>query len=125
MLPSTECRTVKLRVVEGVKSLQAQFEGFRFGELEVLLQRQIVIVDPRPGEESAAAVPDRAERRQTEERRIEVRVSIARVVIQIERTVRIFKFIDGQIVDAVSLRSQQGSVLVIVERHREAGAVSG
>src|SRR5580658_7728570 len=47
---------VKLRVVEGVETLQAQLEGFRFGELPVLLHRQIVIVDSRPGEQAAAAV---------------------------------------------------------------------
>src|SRR5277367_2301916 len=47
---------VKLRVVEGVETLQAKLERFRFGELPVLLDRQIVIIDSRPGEQPAAAV---------------------------------------------------------------------
>ena len=57
---------VKLRVVEGVKSFQAHLDGFRLGELKVLLQGEIIIFDPWPGEESAAAVSCRAERRQAE-----------------------------------------------------------
>src|ERR1700735_4581179 len=64
-------RAVKLSVIEHVKSLQAHIEGFRFPELESFLQRQVIIFDTRPGEESAAAVTWRAERRQTEQRGIE------------------------------------------------------
>ena len=44
-------------MVERVKCLQAQFEGFGFGELEVLLQRQIIIVDPGPEKNRRPLLP--------------------------------------------------------------------
>ena len=118
-------RAVKLRMVEYVKCVQPELEGFRFGQPQAFLHCHVVVVDPRTREESPAGGSRRAERRQTEERGVEVWLSIAGVMIDIERTGCVINCIDGQIVDAVRLGSQQRSVGVIVEGHRETGAVTG
>src|SRR5208282_123088 len=112
----------ELRVIENVERLQAEFQLLRFRQRHGLHQGHIVVIESGTVEEAAPGVSRRAQRLQSEKRRIEIRLPVARIGIQIERSGRVLRFVNSVVIDAVWLRAEQGVVAVVEQRHREAAA---
>src|ERR1700736_192090 len=92
-------------MVEGVEGFEAEFHGGRFRESSHLVQSHIVVVDPRPIEETPRGSPKRAQCVRTEQRGVERQWIFARVVIDIQwtKTWIVIRQIDADAVDAVVL----------------------
>src|ERR1700689_3253536 len=78
-------RPLKLGVVEDVESFEPKLQRPGLLQRHALEQSHIVIVDARAVEESALGVAGLSQRLQTEKAGIEIGLSVARIVIQIER----------------------------------------
>src|SRR5208282_3138518 len=117
-------RAGELSVVERVEGFQAKLQRLRFREFQVLQQRQVVIIAAGTEKEAAPGVSRSAEQVGAEERSIEIRISVARVRIQMERPGGELGLVHAVVIDAVWLRAQQGVVSVIDQRHRKAAAES-
>ena len=113
---------VKLGVIRHVKRLHAEFQTSRFAEGKFLQQCHIKIIYSGTGEESSGGCAHLAERRQAEERSIKRRPSASRICIDLEIARRDVWRVHTIVVNAVGNGAQQGSIVVVVERYRKAGA---
>jgi hypothetical protein len=77
-------RPEKLSMVEGIEQLEAYFQGLRLGELCGLVQRDIVVVHTWPKERLPRRIALSAERIGAEKRGIEIRLAVARVVVELK-----------------------------------------
>ena len=115
-------RSEKLSVVENIKSFEAELQGCGFGEARVLEERHVEVLHSRSVEIAARRVARSAEGVIAEQRCIEIRLPVAGIVIQIERTRRNVRLVDTVVVHPIWLGAQQGIVAVIDQRHRETRA---
>src|SRR5215469_8121549 len=84
----------ELRVIEGVECLESQFELFGLGDLRVLQQGNVEIVETRPMEEAPPGIAEHTHNLVAEQRSVEVRVPVARVSVGEDRSTREVRNID-------------------------------
>src|ERR1700678_2146569 len=109
-------------MVEDVESLEAELKRLGLVERHALQQGHIVIVESRTVKEAALGVPGLSQGLETEEGSIEIRFSIARIGIQMQRSRGVLRLIHTKVVDAIGLGSQQRVVAVVEQRHRKTAA---
>jgi hypothetical protein len=92
-------------MIEGIERLETEFERCRFRESSHLMQSHIVVVDPRPIEETERGSPKRAQWVRAEQRRVEGQRICARVVIDVQwtQTRIVVGQVDADAVDAIVL----------------------
>src|SRR5580658_2851383 len=112
----------KLRVIENVEALHPELQRLGLGQGNRFHQRHVVVVEPRSIKETASGVSRCTQGLQTEERSVEIRLSIAWIGIQIERSGCELRLVYAIVVDAVRLRAQQGIVAVVEQGDRKTAA---
>ena len=115
----------ELCVVENVETFQPKLERFRFGQAHILEKSHIVVLQPRSVEKAPLGVARRTQSIFAELRGIEIRPSVARIVIQIESASQVVRLINAIIVDAVRFGPEQRIVAVVDERHGKSSAEMG
>src|SRR5271165_1995384 len=116
------CRSVELRVVEGVESLETELKRLGFGKRNALQQGDVVVIDPRAVKETALGVAGLPEGLKTEKAGIEKGLAVARIVVQFECARSVLRLIDAVVVHAIRFGSQQGIVAEVVKRDRKTSA---
>src|SRR5580658_3919712 len=108
-------------MIENVKRLNPELQRLRFRKPQILKQRHIVVIQPRPAKKSPPRSPRRSQRVLAKLRSFEIRLPVPRIVIQIERPTRIIRLINAKIINPIRLRAQQGIIPKINQRHRKPG----
>ena len=120
-------RAVKLRVVEGVEGLEAEFQGGGFREPGEFAGGHIVIVDAGAVEEAARRVAKGAPGVGAKELTVEGQGIAARVMVDVQRaqTGIVVREIDADAVDAIVLDLHEGIVSEALKGHGQTGGVAG
>ena len=109
--------SIKLRVIEGIERFEAEFERLAFAQLGDLVKGHVPIINAGSVERPACRVSLRAERIRTEQRGVEVGLSVSRVVIDFQVSGSNVGTIDAHGVDAVVLCVYEKIVAIASESY--------
>lgn len=115
-------RAEKLGMVEDVEALKPKLNRLRFAQAQMLEKGHIVVVHPRSVKEAPSGRPRRTQVVLAELASIEIRTSVAWIVVQVECAARVVGLVDAEIIDAIRFRPEQRIVTIIDKSHGHTGA---